>query len=251
MIIPKGVIADVRFEVKNGFKNVNDILSQLKNIDGDLYPFIVERKDFCSSNKLLERFSELSDSLGSVSLGYAIHDGSCFNVILNLDLIKTPNVIQNILSYERFSNVLERDLMICAYSLFSNLGYIGGGFKKFKFEDGLLVGKNFSFSVSPNGLRGNHVIAYRPFIGFPELGNFVYKSFISQALNDNFFGRLNNDYEMSLRYFSPVLFADSTVFIDPSGPSDNLITGLGVNKLKPYLLSKIDCLSSVMKIDLY
>jgi len=247
LLIPKAAIIDVRFEVKDGCKQIDKIREQLTNIEGELYPFIVEKVDFFSKRQYEKRFTELRDGLSDVALGFMLYNGTSFQTELNLELIHTPKVIDDILKYDGFNNVLERDLLITAYSMIRTLGYFKGSFRNIKFSDGSLVGKHYSFSTQPSGQVGNHLIIYEPSIGCMQDGPFIYQSMISKSLHENYHGQLNKDYSMKLTYNQPPAIADSIMFLDPTAPSNLMINRLVITR--HYLNQMIDSLAKKIKVE--
>lgn len=247
LITSKAKIIDVRFEVKVGCKNINSLRKQLTNIEGELYPIIVEQEQFYNQDKINNRFKELFKGLGDVALGFILYDGHSFHTRLNLDLIKTPKTINSILNYKGFNNIIERDLLITAYSLIKTLGYLKGGFRNFEFENGSLFGKNFSFSTQPLSGQGNHLLVYKPSIGCLQNKVFSYQSIISQSLMDDYHGQLDDDFRMDVKYVEPPTIADSVAFIDPAAQSKYVINGLIITK--NYLVKTINGLNGKINIE--
>lgn len=242
LIIPKGVISDLRFEVKKGFRSINEIREQLTNIPGELIPVIVEYVREVAPESITERLEYLSEELSDIAIGFIIHDGSSFNVKFNLELIENPLVINEILDYQGFDNPLERDLLITAYSLFNNLGYLGRGFKNLLFEDGLLIGDDCSFSTQPIGRKDNHLIIFEP-----PASTFRYHSLISELLRDDFSGGLDEQYTTMITYEPPLARADSVISLKPNTSSNSMLTHLLIKR--KYLLKMLNGLQGLIRVD--
>lgn len=238
VILPVCKVGTIRYEVKDCFKDVNHIREQFETTRG-VYNVLVEN-ELASPEKIAKRFKLLYDELSDLALAFIITDGSYYNVFFNFGMVyNKPDEFYKIMAY-KFDNVIERDLMITAYSLFSNLGYINNNAKRLVFDDGVLYGTNsLTISTKPIGGDHNHVLIYNPFNTY--LDDVIhYRSPISRSLGDC--------STVSVSYKPPLAdTAKLSILIDPEAPSRYVINSFNVDR--DYLSRlKLSFLSSKFKI---
>ncbi|HLE06014.1 MAG TPA: hypothetical protein VI790_01565, partial [Candidatus Nanoarchaeia archaeon] len=111
LILPTCSVGTIRYEIKDGFKDVSKIREQLENTRG-VYNVLVEN-EFASPEKIAKRFELLHDELSDLALAFIITDGTVYHVRFNFRMVPKSEEFYKIMAY-KFDNIIERDLMITA-----------------------------------------------------------------------------------------------------------------------------------------